>query len=175
MKDVPGLGLSGSQAEVAPGYMRNYLKPRSLAFYVPRATRHVSPASAAAESVTPTPVLLQPKPELLQLNIAQLAERIASLPTIVLQRRLQTSSDPVESSTESTGTTASGGQLIFGSVTPLDVQKAIEEEHQFLVSNASISFLSGESKLRHTGIATAEVAFRNGSIVFITVDVQGTS
>lgn len=100
------------------------------------------------------------------LNIEELAERVAALPTLTFHRRLQTAeTNPSLSSQPS--------DLIYGSVTTHDIVKLLEREHglALVAPDAVVGFQSGQEKLRQTGSKVAEVNFRDGSTVFLTIEV----
>lgn len=88
------------------------------------------------------------------------------LPKLTFHRRLQDSS-------EASSPLASSNELIYGSVTTQDIVKTIESEHglSIVAPDATLSFQNGQDRLRQTGIETVEVSFRNGSTVFLTVEV----
>lgn len=121
--------------------------------------------------MTPTPLETVPKPVLLSLDINELIERVASLPPLTFRRRLQAAETSSSSSPHSSPSSAH--ELIYGSVTTLDIVKLIESEHglSLVASDAVLSFQNGQDRLRQTGIETVEVNFRNGSTVFLTVEV----
>jgi ribosomal protein L9 len=115
---------------------------------------------------TPTPVDISPQAKTPILNIDELAERVATLPALKFDRRLQMAEAIPSLSSKSSS-------LIYGSVTTQDIVKLIESEHglTLVAPDAVVAFQNGQDRLRQTGSEVAEVNFSNGSTVYIGIEV----
>jgi hypothetical protein len=119
---------------------------------------------------TPRTVDVSPQDKPPSLNIDELAERVAALPTLTFYRRIQTAEANASLSSQPNG-------LIYGSVTTLDIVKLIENEHglSLVAPDAVVAFQNGQDRLRQTGSVVAQVNFRNGRTVFLPIEVMDTA
>lgn len=115
---------------------------------------------------TPGPVDISPQAKPPSLNIEELAERVAALPTLTFRRRIQTAEPNPSSSSQP-------NDLIYGSVTSHDIVKLIESEHglTLVAPDAVVAFQNGQDRLRQTGSQAAQVNFRDGSTAFLAIEV----
>lgn len=100
LEDIESLGSQGDVVEVKPGYARNYLIPKGKALEATSANLHrIEQIRRKAESV-----------KLKTLNDAQrLAERLEGI-SITISRK------------------AGENERLFGSVTSMDIQRALQQE-----------------------------------------------
>lgn len=185
----------GSTHDVAPGYMRNLLKPRKLAEYVRKSSvpsvstiffadlclpfthspslfisnntySHGSSAMNTTQAVqVPLELSTQAKPP--TMDVDELATRLISLPTLVFHRRTQPDSSSSSSSSPPS-------DLIFGSVTIHDIVKHIETQHglTLVAPDAILSFSDGQDRLRRKGEELVSVNLRNGKSLPLTVEIR---
>jgi len=129
LKDVEPLGERGDIVDVAPGYLRNYLRPRKLA--------HTATPASIAEAKRRMEAAEQAKQE---------AEERAQENAALLSRTVLTISQPA----------GEDGRL-FGSVTAQDVVEAIRQARDLKLDRRRVH-LENPIRTTGTHMVTIEVA-----------------
>ena len=109
-KDVKNLGKAGDSVQVKAGYARNYLLPKKLAMVLDE---------RSLKEWKHKKVILEAKKRKAALERKSLLERLASVHLVF------------EKESRSEG-------RIFGSITPADISKALDEKHGFSVDKRDI-------------------------------------
>jgi len=142
-QNVAGLGRRGDVVEVSPGYARNYLVPRGLAITA-------TPGGAAqAEAMRRSQSIKDAKDR-------ESAEEIAK---ILVSRTISVRAR-----------SAAGGKL-FGSVTNIEIAKAIAEQANVEIDRKAIHL---DEHIKTTGAHQVQIRL-HGDVEFpVTVEVSGS-
>jgi len=142
IKDVDNLGAAHEMVEVKPGYGRNYLIPQKFAI------------EASGSNVK----VLEERRKQVQKKEQKLMAEIASV-TAVLK------TTPVK-----IGAKVGTSGKIFGSVTPIQLARAIREQKGYEIDRRRISIVD---EVREIGTYKAKIDFNKDNIIEIDFEVVG--
>ena len=142
IKDVDNLGASGELVEVRPGYARNYLIPGKYAI------------EASGSNM-----------KIMQERQKQLAKREAKLMAEINKVREVLSASPVKVGAK-TGTSGK----IFGSVTAIQLARAIREQKGYEIDRRRINILD---EVKELGTYKAQIDFGKDNVVELEFEVAG--
>jgi large subunit ribosomal protein L9 len=142
IKDVDNLGASGELVEVRPGYARNYLIP----------TKYAIEASGSNMKI-------------MQERQKQLAKREAKLMAEINKVREVLKASPV-----TIGAKVGTSGKIFGSVTAIQLARAIREQKGYEIDRRRISIIDD---VKEAGIFKAQIDFGKENIVEMEFEVVG--
>ena len=142
IKDVDNLGSAHEMVEVRPGYARNFLFPRKLA---------IEASGSNAKIMEERRKQLQKKENKLMAEIASVTEVLKSSP-VKLGAKIGVSGK------------------IFGSVTAIQIARAIREQKGYEIDRRRITILDD---VKEAGMHKASIDFGKDSIVEIEFEVVG--
>lgn len=140
IKDVDNLGSAHELVSVRPGYARNYLIPQKFAIEANKTNRKIL---AEKEKVK------KKREEQLLAEIAKVAEVLKATP-IKIGAKIGTS------------------DKIFGSVTPIQIARAIREQKQYEIDRRRITILE---EVKELGTYNAEIDFGKEKIIEFQFEV----
>lgn len=140
IKDVDNLGSAHELVSVRPGYARNYLIPQKFAVEANKTNRKIL---AEKEKVK------MKREEQLLAEIAKVAEVLKASP-IKIGAKI--------------GTT----DKIFGSVTPIQIARAIREQKQYEIDRRRITILE---EVKELGTYNAEIDFGKENVIEFQFEV----
>jgi len=141
-KDVDNLGGAGELVTVRPGYARNYLLPQKFA---------VEATAGALKQVAEREKVAQKKQEKLLAEIANVRSVMAEGPVRV-------------------GAKAGTSGKIFGSVTSIQIARAIREQKGYEIDRRKIALVGDVTEL---GTHKAQIDFGKDNVVELDVEVVG--
>ena len=142
IKDVDNLGAAHEMVEVRPGYARNYLIPQKYAIEASESNRKV----------------MEERRKQLEKKEAKLVAQIANV-TEVLK------AEPVK-----VGAKIGVSGKIFGSVTAIQLGRAIREQKGYEIDRRRITILD---EVKEAGIHKASIDFGKDNVVEIEFEVVG--
>lgn len=140
IKDVDNLGSAQEIVNVRPGYARNFLIPQKFAV-------EASPANLK---------MAEEKAKVKSKKEAQLLSEIAKVTEV-----LQASNITVGAKTGTSG-------KIFGSVTPIQIARAIREQKSYEIDRKRITIID---EVKEIGSYKASIDFGNSNVIEISFDV----
>jgi large subunit ribosomal protein L9 len=142
IKDVDNLGAAHEMVEVRPGYARNYLIPRKMAI-------------EASESNT----------KIMEERRKQLAKKEAKLMAEIANVTEVLKASPVK-----VGAKVGTSGKIFGSVTAIQIARAIREQKGYEIDRRRISVIDD---VKEAGMHKASIDFGKDNVVEIEFEVIG--
>src|SRR5690606_3250604 len=142
IKDVDNLGAAHELVTVRPGYARNYLIPKKFAIEASSSNRKV---------LEERQKVLRKREEKLVAEIAKVAEVLKTGPVKI-------------------GAKIGASGKIFGSVTPIQIARAIREQKGYEIDRRRISILD---EVKEAGTFNAQIDFGADKIVPLTFEVVG--
>ncbi len=142
IKDVDNLGSAHELVEVRPGYARNYLIPQKYAI------------EASSSNL-----------KIMQERQKQLAKREAKLMAEIAKVTEVLKSSPVK-----LGAKIGTSGKIFGSVTSIQLARAIREQKGYEIDRRRITLLS---EVKEAGTHKAQIDFGKDNVVEIEFEVAG--
>jgi len=142
IKDVDNLGAANEMVEVRPGYARNYLIPQKYALEASESNRKI-----------------------LEERQKQLKKREEKLMAEINKVREVLSQSPVKVGAK-TGTSGK----IFGSVTAIQIARAIKEQKGYEIDRRRISILD---EVKEIGTYKAQIDFGKDNVVDMEFEVVG--
>lgn len=142
IKDVDNLGSANELVEVRPGYARNFLIPQKYALEASESNR-----KQLAERV-----------KLMEKKEAQLIAEIAKV------------ADALKESAVKVGAKTGTSGKIFGSVTSIQIARAIREQKGYEIDRRRISI---QGEVKETGTHKAQLDFGKDKIVEFDFEVVG--
>lgn len=140
-KDIPNLGEAGDVKDIAKGYVRNYLLPNNLVILF-------NESSKAAMDHQKN--LIKIKKEKRKKDSEKIAEKIAALTVTIKQK-------------------VGEENKLFGSVTPIDISRALEKEG-IVVDRRKIIL---DDPIKETGSHKVHLKLDEGISADLTVVVEG--
>lgn len=142
IKDIDNLGATNEVVTVRPGYARNYLIPQKFAIE----------ASSSNLKIAGEKAKIKAKKEAALLNeIAKVADVLKANPVKVGAK---------------TGTSGK----IFGSVTAIQIARAIKEQKGYEIDRKRISIID---EVKEIGVHKANIDFGNANIIEMEFEVIG--
>jgi large subunit ribosomal protein L9 len=141
-KDVDNLGATGELVAVRPGYARNFLLPQKMAI----------------EASKGNMAMLQERQKMLQKREEKLLAQIAEVRRVLGE-------GPVK-----VGAKIGTSGKIFGSVTAIQIARAIREQKGYDIDRRRISITD---EVKEAGIHKASIDFGKENIVDLEFDVVG--
>ena len=141
-KDVDNLGAANELVTVRPGYARNYLIPQKFA---------IEASAGAKKMVAEREKVALKREEKLLAEINRVREKMAEGPVRV-------------------GAKAGTSGKIFGSVTSIQIARAIREQKGYEIDRRKITILGDVSEL---GTHKAQIDFGKENIVELELEVVG--
>src|SRR6201996_3549470 len=142
IKDVDNLGAAHEMVEVKPGYARNYLIPQKYAIEASESNRKVMEERRKQ---------LQKKEDKLMAEIANVTEVLKAAPIKV-------------------GAKVGVSGKIFGSVTAIQIARAIREQKGYEIDRRRITILDD---VKEAGTFKAQIDFGKENIVDLEFEVVG--
>ena len=142
IKDVDNLGAAHEMVEVKPGYARNYLIPQKFAIEASESNRKVMEERRKQ---------LQKKEDKLMAQVASVTEVLKSSPIKV-------------------GAKIGISGKIFGSVTAIQLARAIREQKGYEIDRRRISIIG---EVKEAGTHKASIDFGKENVVEIDFEVVG--
>ncbi|MES2704226.1 MAG: 50S ribosomal protein L9 [Bacteroidota bacterium] len=142
IKDVDNLGAAHEMVEVKPGYARNFLIPRKFA---------IEASGANAKVMEERRKQLQKKEDKLMAEIANVTEVLKSAPVKL-------------------GAKVGVSGKIFGSVTSIQIARAIREQKGYEIDRRRITILDD---VKEAGTHKASIDFGKENVVEIEFEVVG--
>jgi len=140
IKDVDNLGAAHELVAVRPGYARNYLIPQKFAIEASASNRKV----------------LEERQKMLQKREEKLIAQIADVSKVLKE-------SPV-----TVGAKIGTSGKIFGSVTPIQLARAIREQKGYEIDRRKISILE---EVKEVGVFKAQIDFGNDKLVEMEFEV----
>jgi large subunit ribosomal protein L9 len=142
IKDVDNLGAAHELFEVRPGYARNYLIPQKYA---------IEASSSNKKILEERRKVLAKREEKLMAEIAKVAEVLKAAPVKV-------------------GAKIGTSGKIFGSVTAIQIARAIREQKGYEIDRRRISILD---EVKEAGTYKAQIDFGKENVVELEFEVVG--
>jgi large subunit ribosomal protein L9 len=142
IKDMDNLGAAQEVVNVRPGYARNYLIPQKFAI-------EASPSN---------------------LKIAAEKEKVKAKKEAVLLGEIAKVTDVLKSSPVKVGAKTGTSGKIFGSVTPIQIARAIREQKGYEIDRKRIAIVE---EVKEVGTFKATIDFGNANIIEIDFEVIG--
>ena len=142
IKDVDNLGAAHEMVEVKPGYARNYLIPQKFAIEASASNKKIMEERRKQ---------LQKKEDKLMAQIASVTEVLKSSPIKI-------------------GAKIGVSGKIFGSVTAIQVARAIREQKGYEIDRRRITILDD---VKEAGLHKASIDFGKENVVEIEFEVVG--
>lgn len=142
IKDVDNLGSAHEMVEVRPGYARNYLIPQKFAIEASGSNKKIMEERRKQ---------LQKKEDKLMAQIASVTEVLKSAPIKI-------------------GAKIGVSGKIFGSVTSIQIARAIREEKGYEIDRRRITILDD---VKEAGVHKASIDFGKDNVVEIEFEVVG--
>lgn len=142
IKDMDNLGSAQEVVNVRPGYARNYLIPQKFAI-------------EASSS---------------NLKIAAEKEKVKAKKEAVLLGEIAKVSDVLKASPVKVGAKTGTSGKIFGSVTPIQIARAIREQKGYEIDRKRISIFE---EVKELGTYKAHIDFGNGNNIEMDFEVVG--
>jgi large subunit ribosomal protein L9 len=140
IKDMDNLGSAQEVVSVRPGYARNYLIPHKYAI-------EASPSN---------------------LKIAQEKSKVKEKKEAALLLEITKVTDVLKASAVSVGAKTGTSGKIFGSVTPIQIARAIREQKGYEIDRKRINITE---EVKEIGTYKATIDFGNSNIIEIDFDV----
>jgi large subunit ribosomal protein L9 len=142
IKDMDNLGAAHEVVNVRPGYARNYLIPQKYAI-------------EASSS---------------NLKIAAEKEKVKQKKEAALLSEIAKVSDVLKASPVKVGAKTGTSGKIFGSVTPIQIARAIREQKGYEIDRKRITIVD---EVKELGTYKANIDFGNNNLIEIDFDVIG--
>ncbi|MBK8146062.1 MAG: 50S ribosomal protein L9 [Bacteroidetes bacterium] len=142
IKDMDNLGAAQEVVNVRPGYARNYLIPHKFAI-------EASPSN---------------------LKIALEKDKVKAKREAVLIGEIAKVTEVLKSSPVKVGAKTGTSGKIFGSVTPIQIARAIREQKGYEIDRKRISIVE---EVKELGTYKATIDFGNANIVEVDFEVVG--
>jgi len=142
IKDIDNLGSVNEVVTVRPGYARNYLIPQKYAIEASPANLKMAEEKAKVKAKRENALLAE---------IAKVADVLKASPVKVGAK---------------TGTSGK----IFGSVTSIQIARAIKEQKGYEIDRKRISILD---EVKEVGTHKANIDFGNGNVIELDFEVVG--
>lgn len=142
IKDMDNLGAAHEVVNVRPGYARNYLIPQKYAI-------------EASSS---------------NLKIAAEKEKVKQKKEAALLSEITKVSDVLKASPVKVGAKTGTSGKIFGSVTPIQIARAIREQKGYEIDRKRITIVD---EVKELGTYKANIDFGNNNLIEIDFDVIG--
>ena len=142
IKDMDNLGAAHEVVNVRPGYARNYLIPQKYAI-------------EASSS---------------NLKIAAEKEKVKQKKEAALLSEIAKVSDVLKASPVTVGAKTGTSGKIFGSVTPIQIARAIREQKGYEIDRKRITIVD---EVRELGTYKANIDFGNNNLIEIDFNVIG--
>lgn len=142
IKDVDNLGAANELVEVRPGYARNYLIPQKYAIEASSSNK-----------------------KMLEERAKQMAKREAALMAEINKVRDVLNASPVK-----LGAKVGTSGKIFGSVTAIQVARAIREQKGYDIDRRRITIMD---EVKEAGTYKAQIDFGKENIVELSFEVVG--
>ncbi|XZF13546.1 50S ribosomal protein L9 [Chitinophagaceae bacterium MMS25-I14] len=143
IKDVDNLGAAHELVEVRPGYARNYLIPQKYAIEASGSNMKILEERRKQQ---------QKREEKLLAQIAEVRAALSSAPAIKLGAKIGTSGK------------------IFGSVTAIQLGRAIREQKGYEIDRRRINILD---EIKEAGTYKAQIDFGKENVVDLEFEVVG--
>ncbi|HNB81455.1 MAG TPA: 50S ribosomal protein L9 [Chitinophagaceae bacterium] len=140
VKDMDNLGSAHEVVNVRPGYARNYLIPNKYAV-------EASPAN---------------------MKMVEEKNKVKARKENALLAEISKVSDVLKSSPIRIGAKTGTSGKIFGSVTPIQIARAIREQKGYEIDRKRITILD---EVKETGTFKAQIDFGNSNIIDLDFDV----
>ncbi|MGI9191345.1 MAG: 50S ribosomal protein L9 [Chitinophagaceae bacterium] len=140
IKDIDNLGSAQEVVSVRPGYARNYLIPQKFAL-------EASPSN---------------------LKVAAEKAKVKALKEEALLNEIHKVSDVLKASPVKVGAKSGTSGKIFGSVTPIQIARAISEQKGYAIDRKRITIVD---EVKELGIHKATIDFGKSNIIDIEFDV----
>lgn len=140
IKDIDNLGSATEVVSVRPGYARNYLIPQKYAI-------EASPSN---------------------LKVAAEKAKVKSLKEEALLNEIHKVTDVLKASPVKIGAKSGTSGKIFGSVTPIQIARAITEQKGYTIDRKRITILD---EVKELGIHKASIDFGKSNVIEIEFDV----
>jgi large subunit ribosomal protein L9 len=142
IKDMDNLGAAQEVVNVRPGYARNYLIPHKFAI-------EASPSN---------------------LKIALEKDKVKAKREAVLIGEIAKVTEVLKSSPVKVGAKTGTSGKIFGSVTPIQIARAIREQKGYEIDRKRISIVE---EVKELGTYKATIDFGNANVVEVDFEVVG--
>ncbi|MBU3676725.1 MAG: 50S ribosomal protein L9 [Chitinophagaceae bacterium] len=140
IKDLDDLGSAQEVVSVRPGYARNYLIPQKFAL-------EASPSN---------------------LKVAAEKAKVKALKEEALLNEIHKVTDVLKASPVKVGAKSGTSGKIFGSVTPIQIARAISEQKGYAIDRKRITIVD---EVKELGIHKATIDFGKSNIIDIEFDV----
>jgi large subunit ribosomal protein L9 len=140
IKDIDNLGSAQEVVNVRPGYARNYLIPQKYAV-------EASPSN---------------------LKVAAEKAKVKSLKEEALLNEIHKVTDVLKAAPIKIGAKSGTSGKIFGSVTPIQIARAITEQKGYTIDRKRITILD---EVKELGVHKASIDFGKSNIIEIEFDV----
>jgi large subunit ribosomal protein L9 len=140
IKDIDNLGSAQEVVNVRPGYARNYLIPQKYAV-------EASPSN---------------------LKVAAEKAKVKSLKEEALLNEIHKVTDVLKAAPIKIGAKSGTSGKIFGSVTPIQIARAITEQKGYTIDRKRITILD---EVKELGIHKASIDFGKSNVIEIEFDV----
>jgi len=142
IKDMDNLGAAQEVVNVRPGYARNFLIPQKFAI-------EASPSN---------------------LKIAAEKEKVKAKKEAILLGEIAKVTDVLKASPVKVGAKTGTSGKIFGSVTPIQIARAIREQKGYEIDRKRISIVE---EVKEIGTFKATIDFGNANVIEIDFEVIG--
>ncbi len=142
IKDVDNLGAAHEMVEVKPGYARNYLIPQKYAIEASESNKKI----------------MEERRKQLAKKEAKLMAEIANVTAVLKQSPIKI------------GAKVGVSGKIFGSVTAIQIARAIREQKGYEIDRRRISIVG---EVKEAGTHTASIDFGKDNVVEIEFEVVG--
>ncbi len=140
IKDIDNLGSAQEVVSVRPGYARNYLIPQKFAL-------EASPSN---------------------LKVAAEKAKVKALKEEALLNEIHKVTDVLKASPVKVGAKSGTSGKIFGSVTPIQIARAISEQKGYAIDRKRITIVD---EVKELGVHKATIDFGKSNIIDIEFDV----
>ncbi len=142
IKDIDNLGSTNEIVKVRPGYARNYLIPQKYAI-------EASPSN---------------------LKIAQEKEKVKNKKETALLNEIAKVAEVLKASPVRVGAKTGTSGKIFGSVTSIQIARAIKEQKGYEIDRKRINITE---EVKEVGTHKATIDFGNGNVIDLDFEVAG--
>ena len=142
IKDMDNLGAAQEVVNVRPGYARNYLIPHKFAI-------EASPSN---------------------LKMAQEKGKVKAKKEAALLSEINKVTDVLKASAVKVGAKTGTSGKIFGSVTPIQIARAIREQKGYEIDRKRIAIVE---EVKELGTYKSTIDFGNGNVIEIDFEVVG--